>query len=188
MVLFTTVIGFIALMLLAPPATAKCADKEGVRGCIEIKAPAPVVWEAVHKERASDPDLAYSKVVEKQGDKIMLEQKFNGMPVIGQAVCLLEQTETLNKRIDYKLVKSDKFKALRGSWILTELPEGMTRLELHSVLNTGLPFSEHIINCLLKGRINKRLERVKISAERIVEANAKSVAPALAGKDQSGLD
>lgn len=188
MVLFTTVIGFIALLLLAPPATAKCADKEGVSGQIEIKAPACIVWEAVHKERAEDPDLTYSKVVEKQGDKILLEQKFNGMPVIGQAVCLLEQTETINKRIDYKLVKSDKFKSLRGSWILTELPAGVTRLELHSVLNTGLPFSEHIINHVLKGRINKRLERVKVSAERIVEAEAKVVAPALAGKELSGLD
>jgi hypothetical protein len=117
----------------------------------------------------------------------LLEQKFNGMPIIGEAVCLLEQTETLNQRIDYKLVRSDKFKALRGSWILTELPDGITKLELHSVLNTGLPFSETIINHVLKGRINKRLERVKTSAERILEAEFLNVNPTLAGK-QNGLD
>lgn len=190
MVLFTSLIGIVALVLLsisAPAASARCADKEGARGQIEIKAPARIVWEAVHKERAEDPDLSYSKVVEKQGDKIMLEQKFNGMPIIGEAVCLLEQTETINKRIDYKLVRSDKFKALRGSWILTELPDGITKLELHSVLNTGLPFSEHIVNHVLKGRICKRLERVKASAERILEAESLNVTPALAGK-QSGLD
>lgn len=188
MVLFTTAIGLFALLLFATPASAKCADKEGVSGQIEIKAPARIVWDAVHKERAEDPDLTYSKVVEKQGDKVMLEQKFNGMPIIGQAVCLLEQTETVNKRIDYKLVKSDKFKALSGSWILTELPDGVTRLELHSVLNTGLPFSEHIINHVLRGRIGKRLERVKVSAEKILEAESKPAAPALAGKEQGGVD
>lgn len=191
MVFFTSLIGFIALAIVsisAQPASAKCAEKEGARGQIEIKAPARIVWEAVHKERAEDPDLSYSKVVEKQGDKVLLEQKFNGMPIIGEAVCLLEQTESLNKRIDYKLVRSDKFKDLRGSWILTELPDGITRLELHSVLNTGLPFSETIINHVLKGRINKRLERVKFSAERILEAEALNVNPALAGKQPSGLD
>lgn len=182
MVLFTTVIGFLALLLLAPPATAKSEAKEGVRGHIEIKAPPRIVWEAVHKERAEDPDLSYSKVIERQGDKVMLEQKFNGMPVIGEAVCLMEQTETVNKRIDYKMVRSDKFKALRGSWILTELNEGKTKLELHSVLNTGLPFSEHLINHVLKGRINKRLERVKASAERILEAEKRDTEPTLADK------
>jgi len=191
MAFFTTLIAFLAFLLSASPADAKNADKEGVRGHVTIKAPARIVWEAVHKERAEDPDLTYSKVIEKQGDKVMLEQKFNGMPVIGEAVCLLEQTETINQRIDYKLVRSDKFKALRGSWILTELPDGRTKLELHSVLNTGLPFSEHIINHVLKGRIHKRLERVKVSAERILEAEikeSKELTPTLVGKHHPALD
>ena len=190
MILLTAAIAF--LLLFASPAIAKCAEKEGAVGRIEIQAPARIVWDAVHKERAEDPDLSYSKVVEKQGEKIMLEQKFKGMPIIGEAVCLMEQTETINQRIDYKMVRSDKFKELRGSWILTELPDGSTRLELHSVLNTGLPFSEHIINHVLKGRIAKRLERVKASAERILEAEAKSVvplpSPTLAGKQPAVLD
>lgn len=192
MVLFTTAIAFIALLAFAPAATAKSADKEGARGHIEIKAPARIVWDAVHKERAEDPDPTYSKVVEKQGDKIMLEQKFKGMPVIGEAVCLMEQTETVNQRIDYKMVSSDKFKDLRGSWILTDLSNGRTKLELHSVLNTGLPFSEHIINHVLKGRIAKRLERVKASAERLLEAELRAAAPlpqpTLAGKHDTELD
>lgn len=192
MTLFATAISLLALLLFASPASAKCAEKEGVSGRIEIQAPARIVWDAVHKERAEDPDLSYSKVVENRGEKVMLEQKFKGMPIIGEAVCLMEQTETLNQRIDYKMVRSDKFKALSGSWILTELPDGSTRLELYSVLNTGLPFSEHIINHVLKGRIGKRLERVKASAERILEAEAKSAAPlatpALAGKQPTGLD
>lgn len=192
MVILTSALTICAIFLLAAPASAKCAEKEGARGEIEIQAPTRIVWDAVHKERAEDPDLSYSKIVDKQGEKVMLEQKFKGMPIIGEAVCLMEQTETLNQRIDYRMIRSDKFKALRGSWILTELPDGGTRLELHSVLNTGLPFSEHIINHVLKGRIAKRLERVKASAEKLLEAEARSAltvpAPALAGKQSSGLD
>lgn len=192
MVILASALTLFAVFLLAAPAGAKCAEKEGARGIIEIQAPTRIVWDAVHKERAEDPDLSYSKIVEKQGETVMLEQKFKGMPIIGEAVCLMEQTETLNQRIDYKMIRSDKFKALQGSWILTELPDGGTRLELHSVLNTGLPFSEHIINHVLKGRIAKRLERVKASAEKLLEAEARSAltvpTPALAGKQSSGVD
>ncbi len=159
-----------AIILLTVPVCAKTAQKPGVRGKVDIKAPPNIVWDAVHKERAEDPDLSYSKVLETNGDKVMLEQKFKGMPIIGEATCLLEQEETINKRIDYKLVRSDKFKELSGSWILTAKPNGVTSLELQSRLHTGLPFSEAIINHVLKGRINKRLERVKASAERIFSA------------------
>lgn len=165
-----------AIILLTVPVCAKTAQKPGVRGKVDIKAPPNIVWDAVHKERAEDPDLSYSKVLETNGDKVMLEQKFKGMPIIGEATCLLEQEETINKRIDYKLVRSDKFKELSGSWILTPKPNGVTSLELQSRLHTGLPFSEAIINHVLKGRINKRLERVKASAERIFAATPTTTA------------
>ncbi|MBC7998531.1 MAG: hypothetical protein IAF58_11335 [Leptolyngbya sp.] len=168
----SSIFALTAIILLTVPVCAKTAQKPGVRGKVDIKAPPNIVWDAVHKERAEDPDLSYSKVLETHGDKVMLEQKFKGMPIIGEATCLLEQEETINKRIDYKLVRSDKFKELSGSWILTAKPNGVTSLELQSRLHTGLPFSEAIINHILKGRIQKRLERVKASAERIVAATA----------------
>lgn len=173
------IFAFAALLMLSAPAIAKSTQKPGVRGKVDIKAPANIVWDAVHKERAEDPDLSYSKVIETRGDKVMLEQKFKGMPIIGEATCLLEQEETFNKRIDYKLVHSDKFKELSGSWILTPKANGITTLELQSRLHTGLPFSEGIINHVLKGRIVKRLERVKVSAERIVAINRLSHPPAV---------
>jgi hypothetical protein len=141
------------------------ADWHGVKGTIEIKAPAQDVWNAVHKERANDPDISYSKVLQQKGNRILLEQKFAALPVIGEATCLMVQEETPMKRIDYKLVRSDKFKDMAGSWILTATPNGTTTLELYSLLDTGMPYSQGVINAILQDKINKRLGRVKTAAE-----------------------
>lgn len=142
----------------------------GVKGTIEIKASPTEVWEAVHKERANDPDLAYSKVIQTKGNRVLIEQKWHALPVIGEATCMLVTEETPLKRIDYKLVKSDKFKDMAGSWVLNSKKSGHTTLELYSLLDTGLPYSQGIINSVLQEKINKRLLRVKTAAETITSA------------------
>lgn len=148
-----------------PPAWAQ---ENVVSGSISINAPANVVWDAVHSERQNDPDLEYSKVLEQHGNQALIEQKFNALPVIGAAVCQLIQREVPNVRIDYKLVKSDKFKALNGSWVLTASPDGRTTtLELSSHLDTGMAYSQGVIDMLTKKKIDKRLENVKRAAEAV---------------------
>ena len=94
----------------------------------------------------------------------MLEQKFNSLPIVGEATCLLVQEETPLKRIDYKMVRSDKFKEMWGSWIIEENPNGVS-LSLHSVLDTGLPMAQTVTNSFLKSKIDARLARVKTAAE-----------------------
>jgi len=157
-------------LAICQPAFSQSA--ESVSGSVQINAAPNHVWEAVHNERAKDPDLSYSKVIQQKGSKILLEQKFNALPVIGEATCLMVQEETPLKRIDYKLVKSDKFKSMSGSWILEETPAGGTSLQLQSVLDTGLPYSQGIINNLLKNKISKRLERVKAAAELLAQSKS----------------
>lgn len=152
-----------AVCAMAQPAFSQNSD--GVRGEIAINASPDQVWEAVHRERANDPDLSYSKVVQQKGNRILLEQKFNALPIIGEATCLMVQEETPLQRIDYKLVRSDKFKDMSGSWIIGSGPDGTTTLALQSFLDTGLPYSQGIINNVLKDKINKRLARVKTAAE-----------------------
>lgn len=141
------------------------ANWPGVAGKVSIKASPERVWNAVHAERANDPDLSYSKALQRKDNRVLLEQKFNALPVIGSATCLMVQEETPFKRIDYKLLSSDKFKDMSGSWVLEEQPDGSTILELSSHLDTGLPFSKGIINSALRAKINKRLARVKVAAE-----------------------
>lgn len=144
------------------------AQENVVTSSISINAPARIVWEAVHTERQNDPDLAYSKVLEQHGNQALIEQKFNALPVIGEAVCQLIQREVPNERIDYKLVKSDKFRALNGSWVLTASPDGRsTTLELSSHLDTGVAYSQGVIDLFTKKKIDKRLENVKRAAEAV---------------------
>ena len=68
------------------------------------------------------------------------------------------------KRIDYKMVRSDKFKEMYGSWIIEENPSGVS-LSLQSVLDTGLPYARGVTNTFLQKKIDARLARVKTAAE-----------------------
>lgn len=160
-------IALVALALLITEQSALAAPPNwpGAFAKVEIKASPERVWAAVHEERAHDPDLSYSKAIQRNDNRVLLEQKFNSLPVIGQATCLMVQEEVPMKRIDYKLVRSDKFKELSGSWVLEAQPDGSTTLELYSHLDTGLPYSKGIINTVLRDKIKKRLKRVKAAAE-----------------------
>ncbi len=157
---------FCLLATLAITQTAAFCQtpSDGVTGKVDISAPPQAVWEAVHQERSSDPDISYSKIVEQKGNRVLIEQKFNTIPVVGEATCLLVQEETPLKRIDYKMVRSDKFKEMYGSWVIEENPNGVV-LSLHSVLDTGLPYAQSVTNSFLKNKIDARLARVKTAAE-----------------------
>ncbi|MBA3992698.1 MAG: hypothetical protein C0469_04165 [Cyanobacteria bacterium DS2.3.42] len=159
----------LATLAITQSAAFCQSPQDGVTGKVDITAPPQAVWDAVHNERSSDPDISYSKVVEQKGNRVLLEQKFNSLPIVGEATCLLVQEETPLKRIDYKMVRSDKFKEMWGSWIIEENPNGVS-LSLHSVLDTGLPMAQSVTNTFLKGKIDARLARVKTAAETVARA------------------
>jgi len=139
-----------------------------VKARVLVKAPPEVVWYSVHEERKHDPDLAYSKIIEEHADKneCTLEQKFVLIPVIGSSVCLMNNTEVPLQRIDYKLIKSDRFKAMEGSWVLTPCEDGKaTLLELSSHLDLGLPVPKSFMNSVASKKLERRLSHVKTMAE-----------------------
>lgn len=157
--------------LLALSSLPALAQDNVVTSSVMINAPAKAVWDAVHTERQNDPDLEYSKVLETHGDQSLIEQKFKELPVIGSATCQLIQREVPLQRIDYKLVKSDKFRALNGSWVLTSSPDGRsTTLELSSHLDSGISYSQGMIDLLTKKKIDRRLDNVKRAAEALAAA------------------
>jgi ribosome-associated toxin RatA of RatAB toxin-antitoxin module len=142
------------------------SEKHRVQSKILIKAPPEVVWYSVHEERKHDPDIAYSKVIEQGVNEQKLEQKFCLLPVIGSATCLMHHTEVPNQRIDYKLLKSDHFKAMEGSWIFTPAENGKaTILELSTHLDMGVPVPKMIFNGLTQKKLDKRLAHIKEMAE-----------------------
>jgi hypothetical protein len=146
--------------------TAK--DKlEPVTAQIKIAAPMAVVWQVVHEERKHDPDLAYSKVISEGNNEFLLEQKFTLLPGIGTSVCQMQQKETPGSRIDYKLIKSDRFKVMEGSWVLTPSADNQsTTLELTTTLDLGMPVPRILVNHVTAKKLERRLLHIKQMAEK----------------------
>jgi Polyketide cyclase / dehydrase and lipid transport len=139
----------------------------GASSSILINAPPKVVWRAVHEERLHDPDLAYVKVLGRRGESSTLEEKFVSVPIIGSVICVLNEHELQYKRIDYRMLKSDKFKRMEGSWDLTPVAGGtQTLLKLSSYLDVGVPFSGLFIRSATQRKIERRVSAVKCVAER----------------------
>jgi Polyketide cyclase / dehydrase and lipid transport len=156
---------------------AEAAAKTGARGdgkgatwCTArttIKAPPEIVWRAVHDERQNDPDISYSKVLEQSDNQFQLEQKFCFIPFLGTSTCVTHQTEVPNQRIDYKLIKSDHFKAMEGSWVLSPADGGKsTVLEFSSHLDLGLPVPRMLMDGVTSKKMEKRLAHIKVMAEK----------------------
>jgi hypothetical protein len=152
-------------------ATNHCAlakeKLEPVTAKIKIFAPASVVWQVVHEERKHDPDLAYSKVISEGNNEFLLEQKFALLPVIGTSICQMQQKEIPGSRIDYKLIKSDRFKVMEGSWVLIPASDNQsTTLELTTTLDLGMPVPRGFINHVTYKKLERRLHHIKEMAEK----------------------
>lgn len=138
-----------------------------VKAKILINASPHVVWETVHEERKKDPDLAYSKILSQDSEtQVTLEQKFALIPVIGTATCVMKNVEVPFERIDYNMMKSDRFKAMEGSWVLTPGKDSNeTYLELSSYVDMGLPVPRSMVDGITAKKLQRRLSNVKIMAE-----------------------
>lgn len=161
--------------------TGAHGDGKGATWCTArttIKAPPEIVWRAVHDERQNDPDIAYSKVLEQTENQFKLEQKFTFIPFLGTSTCVTHQTEVPNQRIDYKLVKSDHFKAMEGSWVLSPSEGGKsTVLEFSSHLDLGLPVPKMLMDGVTSKKMEKRLAHIKLMAEKNHAAIAEKANP-----------
>ncbi|MBZ0295056.1 MAG: hypothetical protein K8L99_21005 [Anaerolineae bacterium] len=142
-------------------------NKTFVTGKTLINAPAEIVWQTVHEERQKDPDIEYSKVLEQHDNHCRLEQKFKLIPIIGTAVCQMHNSEVALERIDYKLISSDRFKAMEGSWVLSPgADKNFTYLELSTHLDLGLPVPSAMMTSVTSTKLKKRLGNVKKMAEK----------------------
>ncbi|MFN8657353.1 MAG: SRPBCC family protein [Candidatus Obscuribacterales bacterium] len=131
-----------------------------------IKATPKVVWKAIHEERNFDPGIEYSKEISNDGNSTLIEQKFVRIPLLGSVVATTKQVETPYSRIDYTLVKSDRFKKLEGSWTLQAVDGGRaTKLRLASQLDIGIPFSQIFTRNASNKKVVDRVAAVKRMAE-----------------------
>ena len=147
-------------------AEERQGGKVWYKGKVLVNAPAEVVWQTVHDERQHNPDLEYSKILSQTNNSCVLEQKFCLLPVIGSATCVTDHTEVPLKRIDYKLVKSDRFKEMEGSWVLTPTEDGRcTTLELSSHMDMGFPVPKPFMNAIATKKMERRLVHIRQMAE-----------------------
>lgn len=136
-----------------------------VKAKMLIQAPSEVVWQSIHNEQGADQDLVYRKVLSRGVNDVVSEQKLHHLPIIGTAVSTMHTTEVPLKRIDYEMVKSDHFKALEGSWVLTPGPNKSTYLELSSYCDIGIPIPRPIRDGITLKKLEKRLANVKKNSE-----------------------
>jgi ribosome-associated toxin RatA of RatAB toxin-antitoxin module len=136
-----------------------------VKAKLLIQASTEIVWQAIHNEQNGDADLVYRKVLSHGLNDVVSEQKLAHLPIIGTAVSTMHTTEVPLKRIDYSMVKSDRFKALEGSWVLTPASNKSTYLELSSYCDIGIPIPRPIREGITVKKLEKRLANVKHNSE-----------------------
>lgn len=138
-----------------------------------INAPAKVVYEAIRALRKIDP--SGTRELSSTPDSTVIEEEFDGLPVINKAICVYEEHYTPGKRLEYHMVRSDKFKVFQGEWNV--YPQGETSLvELSMQLDTGLrlPFAKQLTAAQLRKDVQHQVDIVKHLAETRQSAAAKS--------------
>ncbi|CAN5486003.1 hypothetical protein BH11CYA1_BH11CYA1_20630 [soil metagenome] len=167
----------------ASPSASFRRSSDYVSSHILINAPVEVVWKMVHEEREMAPNLVYSKLHKEDTNLLVLEQKWTIVPFVAAATCVISEKETPYSRIDYKVLKSNQFKAMEGAWIFTpvksnsgseaatgafanESASAVTELELttHIELRGLAPMK--LVNAMAKKKIAQRLAHIKELAEK----------------------
>ncbi len=160
-----TLFALATFALVSPAMAAGDTDNDSVFSTVMVSASPAAVFEAIQMQRQVDPAR---KQVSYTGAEAVIDENFSGLPVIGSAKCLYKEVENSPARIEYRLMKSDKFKRFEGCWTLTPVDGGRkTELRLSSYLETGvrIPFARQITNCSVRKDVLRRLSRVKILAE-----------------------
>ena len=148
------------------PAKADSKTDAMVSDSTTINAPVKAVWEAMRTLRRNDP--AHRKVLSSGGGDYVVEEKFEKIPVLGQAICTYKEHEVPMQRLEYSMIKSDKLKAFDGEWELSPTADGKTNVKLSSRTDAGvcIPFADRITRNRTAKSIAKRLEEVREIATR----------------------
>jgi hypothetical protein len=149
-------------------ATEQCHPKRGVSSHIVVKARPHVIYETIRGLREKSGNSI--KELEKTEDHALLEELFNGLPIIGNARCVYIENYLPDRKISYRMVESDKFKAFEGEWLITPTPgEQECLVEVSSFVDTGLriPFARQMTDAAAVRDLERRLQEVKQVAENL---------------------
>jgi len=152
---------------------AKSAPRGSCQEVI-VNAKPEAVYNAIRRLRDDSQDTV--KELSHQANHCVLEETFPGLPLIGDAKCVYEEVYTPNSRIEYSMVRSDRFKAFEGRWLIMPTEDGTaTRLSLSSYVDVDIPFPFAKQLCKLQTYhgVKERLQEVKSTCEKNQVAQSK---------------
>jgi hypothetical protein len=153
-------------LLVFGVSSVEAKEHEAVGSKIVINASPEVVFEAIRKQRNSTEQHRHQESFD--GHKAVIKENMENVPIYGKVECVWEETEDPYKRIDYKMLKSTKFKSGFGSWVLTPGPDAKsTTLEFTSYTDSGLmvPFAGTLTKNESMKTAKTRLEHIKEVSE-----------------------
>lgn len=163
-------------ILFAPPRPSFAESGGSYHGSIVINARPETVWNALRS-----PQCAFDRrrIISHSQNRAVLEETYEGLPVIHQCTCMFEERETPYKKIEYSLLKSDHIKDSHGTWTLLPTNDGRTVLDLNSYVDTGIniPLAHQITSHVVSKRVRTRLALVKGVAEAQAERVAETSVP-----------
>lgn len=139
-----------------------------VKQSVLINASPQHVWAAIQHQRSNDN---HRKLLSYDGTAATLHETFASLPIVGEASCVyVENESTPMERIDYNLLKSDRFAVFQGAWVLSpgKMPNS-TMVELSNAIDPGIrvPFWQDITKMAANRLVKHRLEAVTAYAEEL---------------------
>jgi hypothetical protein len=135
------------------------SHNQSVQESIVVPATTQFIYRAIQKARNTGGSR---KLVSYKNNQAVVEELFDGLPLIGTANCTYKEVETSPTRIDYSLLRSDKLARFDGAWILTAENDGRTKITLSSTTVCGihLPFADKLTAQAALKRIERRLQEI----------------------------
>lgn len=158
---------FFSVLAISFPTKALAADSfhphnDAISGSVLVNACPTVVFDAIKKSRYQEP--ARRKVVQADDKSAVLEENFKGLPILGDVNCRYKEVEFGQKRIEYQILASDKFKSFDGAWEVEPVQDGkatLLKLSSHVESQIHVPFAKQITAVGTRKDIKRRLNHIK---------------------------
>lgn len=152
----------VVLLSMAGPAFAK---SKPVTESLKISATPQAVFQAIQTYRNSTQ--CHRKLVSYDGKSAVVDEQLAGVPVLGTVHCTWVEKEVPYQRIDYTMLKSDKFVSACGSYVIVPHGADSVTLELSSDIDSGvkIPFAREIGSVATRKDIKVRLQQIKHMSE-----------------------
>lgn len=157
-----TALSALIVLTFASPGLAKC---RAVTETVKIDASPEAVFQALQGYRNSN--VYHRKLVSYDGKSAVVDEQLEGVPVLGNVRCTWVEKEVPYQRIDYTMMKSDKFVSGSGSYVIVPNGAESVTLELSTQVDSGvkIPFANEIGAAAAHKDMKARLQAIKRLSE-----------------------